>query len=92
MAGTYAPGLTLERIDNSKGYSPENCKWAMYSEQLRNTRRNVFVDTPLGRMHQADAAKKFGITVDCLRYRLSRGYSGDKLFSKTSYRNKPKDP
>jgi len=31
-------GLTLERINNEQGYSPDNCKWATYSEQNRNRR------------------------------------------------------
>ena len=29
-------GLMLERIDNAKGYSPTNCKWATAKEQSRN--------------------------------------------------------
>ena len=29
---------TLERIDNSKGYSKDNCKWATKADQCRNTR------------------------------------------------------
>lgn len=38
--GPRPPGLTLERVDNARGYSPSNCKWATWTEQNNNTRRN----------------------------------------------------
>jgi hypothetical protein len=37
--GPKPEGLTLERIDNDKGYCKSNCKWATYFEQNRNKER-----------------------------------------------------
>ena len=34
-------GLSIDRIDSSKGYSPDNCRWVTAIVQGRNTRRNV---------------------------------------------------
>lgn len=34
----YCDGLTIERIDNEKGYSPDNCKWISKSTQTKNRR------------------------------------------------------
>lgn len=36
--GARPKGLTIDRRDNDKGYSPTNCRWATYSDQQYNQR------------------------------------------------------
>lgn len=36
--GEREEGLTLERVDNNKGYNSKNCKWATMKEQSKNKR------------------------------------------------------
>lgn len=60
---------TLERRDNSKGYSPSNCYWATYSEQARNKRTTL----RLGEASLLNLAEAAGLTGTAVRSRRARG-------------------
>lgn len=39
----YKEGLSLDRIDNGKGYSPDNCRWVKWEDQSGNRTNNIKV-------------------------------------------------
>ena len=76
--GERPEGMTLDRIDNTKGYYPENCCWATRSEQQTN-KRNSYRWVILGHTFKSsrDAAKFFGVTGTTIRYWVGqKGYPG----------------
>ena len=63
MKHGYKSSLTIDRIDNSKGYSPSNCRFASRAEQNRNTTRNNRVDVGNGEtITTAEAARIVGVS------------------------------
>ena len=70
--GPCPAGMTLDRIDPDKGYSPENCRWADWTTQGNNKRTNVKI-AYLGEVKTiAQWAKHFGLKTDTLFKRLQR--------------------
>lgn len=61
---------SIERIDNDKGYYPENCKWASRIEQNRNKRSNIVIEHDGQKMVMAQWTEKYGINYHAFRYQF----------------------
>lgn len=84
MAPNYKKGLQLDRIDNEKGYSKDNCRWATPRQNANNRRRTAYVDgRPL-----ATWARETGIGLTTLYYRLAHGCPREHLFDKPGVKNR----
>jgi hypothetical protein len=70
--GLRPAGLTLERINNDGPYSPENCRWATYSEQNRNKSVNREYEYGGKRQCLSAWAEEYGLEQATLYYRLVR--------------------
>lgn len=66
---------TVERIDNDKGYEPGNVRWATRREQMRNTRRNHWIEIDGERKLISDWAKVKDIDATTICHRIKRGMS-----------------
>lgn len=75
----YKDGLTIDRVDNNKGYCPENCRWADLETQANNTRRNHYITYNNETKTLTQWAKLLNVNVETLRYRVNHGNMKDFL-------------
>ena len=72
---------SLERINNSGPYSPENCRWATGTEQCSNTRRNRILEHDGLKMTATQWAAFLDINYFTLIDRLVRGWSVERTLT-----------
>ena len=73
LANGYKKGLTIDRIDNSKGYEPSNCRWATPKDQSNNKTNNVIVEYRGERMTVAQCCDKYDVARHLVYQRLRSG-------------------
>lgn len=73
----YKQNLTIDRIDNNKGYYPTNCRWATIAQQNRNKTNLI--------KYKGECAAQASIRLGgkpCLIYaRLKKGWTIEKAFT-----------
>lgn len=78
----YSEELTLDRIDNSKDYCPENCRWSTPKYQSNHKTNNI-IYTINGKTQTAKQwCEEYGVSQTTFNDRLNRGWDLEKAISK----------
>ena len=81
-------GLSIDRIDVDKGYSPDNCRWANDLLQSSNQTKNRFIQYNQWIFPLNIWAKLAGLDYYRFYMRLKNGWTFEKaMFTKTNYSN-----
>lgn len=78
----------LDRIDNSKGYGPDNCRWVTHSQNARNMRKSIFITWNGETRQLTDWSDHFGWPHNVLSLRHFRKWSVERMMT-TPPRNWP---
>jgi hypothetical protein len=91
MYSTYTDELTLDRIENEKGYTPENCRWATYKEQNRNKTDNTVVEYKGETLTLAEIVEKYNLKKNTFFGRLRLGWSLERAIEDKVRKQKQKE-
>jgi hypothetical protein len=66
-------GFSLDRINNMKGYTPSNVRWATRAEQARNKRSSILITIRGREMCLKDWCRHFEIDYKLVHARMRKG-------------------
>ena len=82
MSSGYREDLTIDRIDNDKGYSPENCRWVTIKEQMNHTSKNRHMTINGVKKTIAEWAEESGMNYSTLYTRIiTNGWSLERALT-----------
>lgn len=79
--GERPPGTTIERVDNDRGYEPDNCVWGTRAQQALNRRTNKLsrglVDEIRGRLEHGESVRSVAARIGISEGYTRRIHAGD---------------
>lgn len=78
----YEPSLTIDRIDNDKGYCPDNCRWVDMKAQQNNKRSNRIIEYNGKLFTLTQLSELTGIKKTTLKERLNMGWTVDEAINR----------
>ena len=80
LGNGYSESLWIDRIDNDKGYSPDNCRWSTPKEQQNNKRTCRYITIDGVTKSLTMWAEEAGINPSTLKRRIELGWEKEDLF------------
>lgn len=80
----------IDRIDNSKGYAPDNCRWVSRTANCRNKTNNRLVAFRGELLPISEIVERTGIARHVFCYRIKQGWSAEDAATKPLLRKRAK--
>jgi len=81
MGKEYKEGVILDRIDGSKNYTKDNCRWVDYIIQNNNKADNVKIEYNGMLYSPQEISKTFLIPLSTIYNRIQRGWSTRQIIN-----------
>lgn len=74
MGPRPSPHHSLDRIDGTLGYGPNNCRWATRQQQSENRSNTIWINYKGERVTVSEAARRSGVAFMVIRQRMKAGW------------------
>lgn len=76
-----SPYHQIDRIDNNKGYSKDNCRWTTRDENLKNRSCTLYGVVNGEKLSAKEISSKYRLPYSAVKFRLKAGFTGADLVS-----------
>lgn len=78
MSHGYRDGLTIDRVNNNKGYEPGNCRWVSRKAQASNRTTNTRYTLDGKTQTLQRWSEETGVPVDRIVHRMEHGWTFER--------------